>query len=157
TAAPLSRDKPERHPGDREPVVDLAEETGAALASLLFATVARRLGSKPTALELDLAAGIFAVQEIEPLRKGLERIFGIAATQHVLDLSSAMARALNQSRTGAVVGLLERAMELRHLHDRRKLWSHWESELCGDPEQFPVDWSSVPPERPEARPAGKVE
>jgi cation-transporting ATPase I len=154
---PLPVRDPEQHPGDAAPIRRVAVELAAEIASLLAGTVLDRIGFKPLALGIDLAALLRVVETLPALRKTIERAVSIASTELGLELGRALAQTLLQGRGGPIVGILHLSLRMRELIARRRLWEACEPELCADPACYPGS-DEVPREpRPRPRQQGPVE
>src|SRR5690606_8350004 len=64
---------------------------------------------------------------------------------------------LLQAQAGSVAETVQRALRLRELIARRRLWCEWEPTLCGDPERFPGLRATRKKSRPEPHPRGPLE
>jgi cation-transporting ATPase I len=148
---------PEQHPGDPAPIRRVGIEMGAGVASLLAGSVLGRVGFKPLALGMDLAALLRVVETIPSLRKALERAASIASTELGLELGRSLSQTMLQGTAGPLAGILHLSLRMRELLARRRLWEACEPELCADPGCHPGS-ETVPREpRPQPRQQGPVE
>lgn len=148
--------QPERHPGHRQPINRTYIEIGLDVWALGMGIVLRRVGKRVPPTFIDLFAAVAVIEGVPEVRKAIERVLGIAATEMAIDISQAVLRPIIQSDIGSLSGIAQRALQLRELDRRRKLWARWEPQLCSEPEHFPRAVTHVDP-RPRERPPGPIE
>ncbi|HEX9619116.1 MAG TPA: HAD-IC family P-type ATPase [Polyangiaceae bacterium] len=144
------------HPADREPAERLAVEIGIDAIGLCMATLLR-LSLIPASRVSGSAASLLSIVRTTPsLRSGLDRRFGLDRTDFALSGFGSIAQGLAQRPLSCLVDLSHKAVLLREMRERGKLWVKYERELCQAPAGFDLV-AALPGERPCPLPRGPIE
>ena len=148
--------RPERHPGDAEPIERTVVELAADGVAVVTGAVVHFARLPTPAFEIDLAALLTLLDTVPGLRKRLEDKVSIATTELGLELAAAFVQALIGGETSAAASTVRRGLRLNELRTRRTAWRAREPEVCGTPD-FATDRGPRAPARPGALPDGPLE
>ncbi len=120
----------------------------AGLSFRLVPFVPRRLGT-------NLYGLLFAVSQIERLRKPLDNRFGRYRADFLLQIAMAGAQGLSQRPLSSFVDMSEKLASLRELRERKALWLRWSEALSAHDRGVPH--GTTPEQRPCPIPKGPLE
>jgi cation-transporting ATPase I len=136
---------------DRELSLEAIADAMALLAGLSFRLVPfvpRRLGT-------NLYGLLFAISQIERLRRPFDERLGRQRADFLLHIAMAGAQGLSQRPLSSLVDLSEKLVSLRELRERKALWERWSPALTAHDEGVPL--ATLPEPRPLDVPKGALE
>lgn len=142
-------------PDDVQLDLELSVEAVADALSLMTGLSFRLVPFVPRRLGTNLYGLLFAVSQIERLRRPLDKRLGRPRADFFLHMALAGAQGLSQRPLSSLVDLSEKLVSLRELRERKALWQRWSSSLVANDQSVPV--SQVPAPRPCPLPKGPLE
>ncbi len=147
----LERVLPDDDQLDRELSVAAIVDSLALMAGISFRLVPfvpRRLGT-------NLYGLLFAVSQVERLRRPLDERLGRQRADFLLQIAMAGAQGLSQRPLSSLVDLSEKLVSLRELRERNALWRRWSEALTAHDVAVPA--AALPELRPCPVPKGELE
>lgn len=152
--APFGDEKPE-HPADVEPLARTLVEMGTDAGGLVLAAILRMARVPPLPFQTDAATILSVLDSAPSLRQKLDDRLGPLTTELMLNVLSSVTQGLSQGATSLGADIVYRALLVREIQARRRVWDRREPELCRAKAGFSADRPF--PDRPIPLPKGPVE